>query len=286
VSENSFGVTTDAGQIAGAAGTGDGPDLLLLHGGPGISDYMALLAAETCGWRGIHYQQRGLAPSTTDGPFTVARHVADAIAVLDGLGVERTVVLGHSWGAHLALQVAMAVPDRVTGVVTIDGLGPHGDGHAPELGAELRARLTPEQARRNAEIDERLSGPDGSDADLVASTALLWGSYFADRGQVAPLPEDLRASLACANGTFGSLITEEFADDAFAGRLGGLTVPVVVLAGAASPMPVVAGEEIARLLPHGELVVVPDAGHLPWFEHPGCVADALARLRAEEMETA
>jgi proline iminopeptidase len=279
VIEDTFTVTTDTGPIAGAAATGGGPDLLMLHGGPGISDYMAVLAEETEGWRGIHYQQRGLAPSTTDGPFTVARHVADAIAVLDALDVRHTVVLGHSWGVHLALQVALAAPERVTGVVLVDGLGPSGDGHAPELGAELRARLTPEEAERCAEIDERLGAPGASDADLVASTALLWGSYFAVRSTAPPMPDGLGASLACAMGTFGSILGEEFADDAFAGKLAHLATPAVVLAGAASPMPVAASEQTARLLPDSELVVIPDGGHLPWHEQPGCVADALGRLR-------
>jgi pimeloyl-ACP methyl ester carboxylesterase len=279
VTEDTFTVATDAGPITGVAGTGGGPDLLLLHGGPGLADYLAVLAGEIEGWRGIRYQQRGLAPSTTDGPFTVARHVTDAIAVLDGLDVRQAVVLGHSWGAHLALQVALAAPDRIAGVVAIDGLGPYGDGHAPELGAGLRARLTPEEADRCARIDQRLDAPDATDADLVASVELLWGGYFADRADVAPLPADLRASLACATGTLGSLLAGELADDAFAGKLTNLATPTVVLAGAASPMPVTASEEIAGLLPRGELVVVPGAGHLPWYERPGCVADALAGLR-------
>lgn len=279
VADDTFSVTTDAGTITGAAGTGGGPDLLLLHGGPGLSDYMAVLAGETADWRGIHYQQRGLTPSTVDGPYTVARHVADAIAVLDTLGVGQVVVLGHSWGAHLALQVALAAPERVTGVVAVDGLGPSGDGHVPELAAALRARLTPDEAERCALIDGRMAAPDATDADLMASTELLWGSYFAVRADAAPMPAGLRASLACAAGTLGSMLSGELARDAFAGKLANLATPTVVLAGAASPIPVAASEETARLLPHGELVVVPDAGHLPWHERPGCVAEALARVR-------
>jgi pimeloyl-ACP methyl ester carboxylesterase len=51
---------------------------------PGLSDYTAPLAAELADAFGvIRYQQRGLAPSTTPGPFSIGQHVADAIAVLD-----------------------------------------------------------------------------------------------------------------------------------------------------------------------------------------------------------
>jgi hypothetical protein len=48
----------------------------------GLSDYTAPLADA---FRVIRYQQRGLAPSLTSGPFEVGRHVADAVTVLDAL---------------------------------------------------------------------------------------------------------------------------------------------------------------------------------------------------------
>jgi pimeloyl-ACP methyl ester carboxylesterase len=40
------------------------------------------------------------------------------------------------------------------------------------------------------------------------------------------------------------------------------------------------GEEAAALIPSAQVAVIPAAGHLPWIEHPGCIADVLATLRA------
>jgi proline iminopeptidase len=111
VNVRTFAADSGAGPIAGSV-SGTGRDLLVLHGGPGMSDYMAAADGEFGGWRTIRYQQRGLRPSAVDGPFSAPRHVADAIAVLDALQVERAVVLGHSWSGHLALQLALASPDR------------------------------------------------------------------------------------------------------------------------------------------------------------------------------
>jgi pimeloyl-ACP methyl ester carboxylesterase len=53
---------------------------------------------------------------------------------------------------------------------------------------------------------------------------------------------------------------------------------VEVLYGLGSPMPVEAAIETAAAFPRGSATGVPDAGHFPWLEQPGCVADALVRL--------
>ena len=72
-----------AGVAGGSLGgwvRGDGPPVLLLHGGPGLSyEYLDALADEIGdGYRIAAYQQRGLAPSTAEGPFDIATAVADA----------------------------------------------------------------------------------------------------------------------------------------------------------------------------------------------------------------
>ena len=55
------------------------------------------------------------------GPFGIARHVADMVAVLDALGMRRSLIVGHSLGAYVASALATAHPDRVAGLVLVDG---------------------------------------------------------------------------------------------------------------------------------------------------------------------
>ena len=78
-----FAVEADGGRIAGWL-AGSGPPALVLHGGPGLSDITEGLAAELADrFSTIRYQQRGLAPSTVEGPFTVEQDVgADRIRPL------------------------------------------------------------------------------------------------------------------------------------------------------------------------------------------------------------
>src|SRR5688572_24066846 len=106
---------------------------LVLHGGPGLTDYTAelceeVLAAGDGRLRVARYQQRGAPPSSLDGPFTVAQLVADAIDVLDHLQAPTALLVGHSWGGHLAMHIAAAHPERTAGVLLLDSLGAVGDG--------------------------------------------------------------------------------------------------------------------------------------------------------------
>ena len=277
MSDGGFTVDTDNGAICGSVG-GDGPELVLLNGGPGLSDYTELLDGETSDWRTVRYQQRGLAPSSIEGPFDVDRHVTDAAAVLEAVVVDKAVLLGHSWGAHLALQVALALPERVLAVVGVAGLGPIGDGGATAFGAELRRRTAPNRLTRLDEIDARPPGQEVTDAEALESLALVWPAYFADPSSAPPMPADLRLSARCSSATFESVL-RQLGDESFARRLAHLDVPVVTVVGGSSPMPASVAEEMTALLPHGDLVVVPGAGHLPWHEQPGCIADVLAALR-------
>jgi pimeloyl-ACP methyl ester carboxylesterase len=277
VAEETFAAGTPEGPIAGHTG-GAGAPVLLLHGGPAMSDYMDLLALELDGWRWIRYQQRGVPPSTTDGPFTVDQHVADAVAVLDVLGIERAVVLGHSWGGHLALQLALARPDRVAGLVIVDPLGAVGDGGVTEMGEQLKARLSPASAARFDEVEAQLEASGFSDALALESLTLVWPGYFAVPAAAPPLPSGMRLSMAASAETWASIA------GGFTGRfdekLGDVRIPAVFVLGEHSPMPVSQGEQTAALLPLAEVDVIPGAGHLPWHEQPGCVAAALAKIRA------
>jgi pimeloyl-ACP methyl ester carboxylesterase len=269
-------IDVSAGQLAGWV-QGEGTPVLLLHGGPGLSyEYLDAIADEFGdGYQVAAYQQRGLAPSTTDGPFDIATAVADAVAVLDALGWQRAWVLGHSWGGHLLLHLATAVPERLHGGLAVDLLGGVGDGGAAGFEAELGARTPDADRERAIELDERAMRGEGTEAEIEESLRLLWPAYFASPDNVMPFP-GYRASLAAYSGLWESL-NEEL--PRLEGALDGISMPFTVLAGAQSPMPTEdAAGATARAIPGARLEIVQGAGHFPWFEQPGCVRAALERL--------
>jgi len=153
-----------------------------------VNDYSDWFAAELTGWDALRYTQRGVAPSVTEGPFTIERHVADAVAVLDQHGVAAATVLGHSWGGYLAMQLTARAPGRVSALVLAEPLGAVGDGGLAGFGAELAARATPEARARVAELDE-LSPTSKEQEAAVAleSFRLDWPGYFAVPADAPPV---------------------------------------------------------------------------------------------------
>jgi proline iminopeptidase len=235
-----------------------------------------MIGGSYSGFEVATYQQRGIAPSSTDGPFTIAQAIADAVAVLDHLGWARASVVGHSWGGHLALRLAAAHPARVAAVLAIDPLGLAGDGGLTAMGTEMLARMSPAARAGRIALDERQARGEEQPGDAVEALRLVWPSYFADPLVVAPFP-DLSLCLEAA----AALTAEALGGDGaeVAAALGSAGVKCVFLAGAASPMPWGScSQASAGLIPEASVTVVPGAGHLPWLESPGCVRAALATL--------
>ncbi|WP_156759920.1 alpha/beta fold hydrolase [Microbacterium karelineae] len=100
---------------------GQGPLVVLLHGWPESwyswrHQFEPLAAA---GYRVIAFDQRGYARSEQPrdiGAYTLLHLVGDAISLIEKLGYDRAVVVGHDWGAPVAWTAAMMRPDRVRAV--------------------------------------------------------------------------------------------------------------------------------------------------------------------------
>jgi pimeloyl-ACP methyl ester carboxylesterase len=273
--------TNDGEALIAGRRAGEGPPVLLLHGGPGLSfEYLRDLAEELAEENDVAwYQQRGQAPSAVAGPHTVATDVDDAGRVLDALGWETAYVVGHSWGGHLALHVAEAMPDRLLGVLAVDPLGAIGDGRWPEFDEEM-LRRTPESLRARAqELDELAMKGAADDAMALEAMRLVWPAYFADPEAAPPMPE-----LTMASERTGEMVPSINADlPKLEAGLPEIRVPVGFVHGSRSPMPLEASTDAAERIPGAWVDVVEGAGHFVWVEAPGAVRASLRRLTADEL---
>jgi pimeloyl-ACP methyl ester carboxylesterase len=182
--------------------------------------------------------------------------------------------VGHSWGGHLALHAATALPERVAAVLCVDPLGGVGDGGEAGFEAELDRR-TPEDVRRQAaELDARAMRGEGTEADAELALRLVWPAYF-PTWEDAPPMQQIRLSVAAYAETFESLHAEL---PALEQALPSVEAPVGFVVGGDSPMPTSASLDTADRIPGAWVEVVDGAGHFPWLDAPGRVRSALDRL--------
>jgi proline iminopeptidase len=263
--------TTPSGLVGSV--TGSGPTVLVLHGGPGMTDYMHSLLPELDGYQVALFQQRGVAPSTLTGPFDVATLRGDVIDVLDTLNWESPSIIGHSWGGHLLLHLLAATPARVGAAVVVDPLGAVGDGGMAAFQAELMRRLPKATVARLDELDAIETTRALTLDEQLEAMEIVWPGYFSSLEVAQPIPQTGHAP---SEETWNSIRAEL---PALAKLLRDCTVPTRFVHGACDPMPVTSSTDTAALM-GAPVDVLPGIGHFPWLEDPGCVRRSLDRLLA------
>ena len=97
---------------------GQGPALLLLHGlGGSHEDWRRQVKDLSRHYRLVVPDLRGFGASERREPFTIYQHARDAIALLDALEIRQAHVVGLSMGGAVAIELALAAPGRVAGLV-------------------------------------------------------------------------------------------------------------------------------------------------------------------------
>jgi epoxide hydrolase A/B len=100
---------------------GSGPLVVLVHGFPelGYSWRHQLPALAAAGYRAVAPDMRGYGGSSRPEPvedYDILHLTGDVVGLLDALGEERAVVVGHDWGASVAWNLALLHPERLVGV--------------------------------------------------------------------------------------------------------------------------------------------------------------------------
>ncbi|MEU4551932.1 alpha/beta fold hydrolase [Micromonospora violae] len=199
---------------------------------------------------------------------TAARFVADLDAVRDQLAGPRTALLGHSWGAHLALRYAIEHPERVSHLIYVSGTGIDPDrGWHPHYKRNLRLRLGPHLDRW-----EVLSARARTPAEDREWAVLQWSADFADPGTALRQADRMATPWRGINHDCGQAINaevkEELRSSDLAGQCRALDLPVLIIDGTEDIRPRWAVDSLYRALPNSQRVSLAGAAHLQWVESP------------------
>ena len=265
-------IVTDDKVTLYAEETGAGEPLLFIHEFAGDHrSWEPQVRYFSGAYRCVTYAARGYPPSgvpTDPAAYSQARAVADAVAVLDGLGIARAHVVGLSMGGFTALHLALGHPDRVSSAVVAGA----GYGAQPEradafrtesmltaaaFAAEGAAKVAERYAAGPARVQFQNKNPRGW-AEFAAALAghSSLGSALTMRGVQAARPS-----------------LYELAD-----QLAKVRTPVLVLVGDEDEGCLEPALMLKRTIPTAGLAVLPRTGHTANLEEPDVFNQAVDRF--------
>jgi proline iminopeptidase len=250
---------------------GTGHPLVLMHGGPGLDHTTLLgLAPLARDYQLLFYDHRCNGRSSGD-PETMTwdNLTADADALRVTYGFDKWIVLGQSFGGHVALMYALRYPERVSQLILMDTAADAwwSAEHAPGLLAKRGYRASTVAAARRfytGDIEPRMVG---------VTVMRFMGAYFHHIG-IRDLPAMIAGALRMRRRPtahvvgFGKLLKDWNVMD----RLGEIDVPTLVVAGRDDFLfPPECQALLADRLPHASLEIIERAGHNPQDENPAAV---------------
>jgi 3-oxoadipate enol-lactonase len=248
---------------------GTGPPLLLIPGlGATRVVFEPVIGRLTPHFQVAVYDQRGIGESQlTAGPYTTARLGDDAAAVLDGLAIARSAVLGASFGGMVAQQLAIRHPHRLRALL-LAATGP-GSAHLVR---------EPDPVATAALLGKGARTPE--DAYRLACTVLYSRRYQSEHPDLIEQQVRERARQPVAARAFQAQLAASHDHDVW-DELPSIAAPTLVLHGSEDAvMPLANAELLCQRIPDAMLEVFEGAGHLFFHEQPQRTAEVVTAFAA------
>lgn len=261
---------------------GEGVPVVLLHGNAGFThDYSAVMRSlAEHGYRAIAFDRPGHGQSERPkgGIATTVDQCRFIRAALQQLGVERPIMVGHSWGGVLVLAYVLQYEQEISGIVLLSpATYPEDDQFAiekavieiPGLG-DLIIRMTRPliawEIKRNL---VRAFSPDDVPADYLELAVAIWNR-----------PEQIKA-IVQDEADFGP------AAEALKDLYGEIRVPTIIITGNRDLLvdPERHAYPLHRAIAHSRLIVLPETGHMLPQTRPEAVLSAIEMLNAQSSRT-
>lgn len=173
-------ITTPHGTVAVVDYGGDGPDVLLLHGGGRTLADWELVRPHLRGRRVVALDFRWHGFSSDGGDVSLEANADDAEVIIDVLGLDNPAIAGHSLGGMVAAVYATRHPDS-PGVANLDGHGPGTPDQYEGITAEqLEAFHSQIEQLRSAQIPQVTSGDDAWRDAFFSEVAAEMGAWGID----------------------------------------------------------------------------------------------------------
>ena len=259
--------------------------VLMLHGGPGFYGYMSSLGQRLPKHHDVTYfAQRGsLANPKPLDDLTLEAHLRDIDAEIGQLPPDQDICLvGHSWGANLALLYAAQYPDKLNKVIAL-APAPLTMESAQKFEANLNQRMSPTERARSDELELTIRSAfeagtfDETSQDLANERLNLAVPYYHFDSTVtdhlAPVQVDFQSFIASQNGLW-----EQISNGTIPQCLAKVSVPVLLIQGVDDPIPYLdVADNLKNHIPELLHSTFKNCGHFPWLE-PASTVESVATI--------
>lgn len=259
---------------------GTGQPLLVLHGGPGFGQEYLLpgMAALAANHSVIFYDQRAAGNSTGDitpESMAMTQFLADLEAVRQSLHLDKVSLLGHSWGALVAMHYALAHPERLNHLILVSAMPASSEEYALFVKEWVR-RTAPYRAQLDAlkKNDLFLKGHPDTVADYyrIMLRTYCHRPESADALHLLMTPQAARNSFLISEQVRHHLCRQPYN---FHEDLQRLDIQSLVVHGEADPIPLLVAERLHRSLRRSNYARLQECGHFPYVEQPKVFVQAI-----------
>jgi proline iminopeptidase len=262
---------------------GQGPAIIVLHGGPDFDHTYLLPELDRLAdhYHLIYYDQRGRGRSADHvqpEDVTLASDLDDLDKVRQHFHLDSVVLLGHSWGTVLALEYALRNPRRVSRMILMNP-GPASTDDYKQLRSDWLEKRPADMEQRKI-ISATPAYQQGDPAAVTAYYRIHFKPAFADPQNYEKFMTRLSASftkdgVVKARAVEARLMTETWSkpDYNLLPKLKTLTIPTLIISGDHEFIPAAAADHIAQSLPNARLVTLKDCGHFTYMECPAAVRE-------------
>lgn len=259
---------------------GKGKPLVIIHGGPGLSQDYLLPQMDRLAENNflIFYDQRGCGRSTGEinkETITIETYLNDLEAIRKAYNFEKISILGHSWGGFLAMEYAIAHEDKVDRLILSNSM--------PASSEEV-ALFIKEYMKRTAPIREKLNAIQKSDSFVAGDPEtvaeyyrLVFATYCYKASDADQINLQMSSSAAVRGAKVSALLRQIAFEKPFSlhEQLESITIPTLVISGDVDPIPYSTAENLHKSIKGSVFLLLKPCGHFPFVEEPTAYFNAI-----------
>lgn len=253
---------------------GNGFPIIILHGGPGMDQgYLFPNMLELSkNYQLIFYDQRGSGKSKDlnmdNRTINISQFIEDLDFLRNELKFEKFILMGHSWGAFLAMHYAIRYQNNLSALILLNSLPSSSLGlHAFELEYNLRIAPIKDQIEK---IYNSHEFELGNNEQVEKYFYLLFQKYFFKEIDIQKLSLKIEKNITSNFKKINDIISHFDLAKPYDLKkdLLNLTVPTFIIHGEKDPIPAWTAEEISKSIRNSLLWIVKNCGHFPFVEKP------------------